>query len=348
MTAGRTLLSTWQGTYLLDGSRVLRSEAAPSDPDALAERIRLRLAGALTPEEETLLRDRGAEPWRSRDRRLVRAGVLYDPSAQGAVEPSGASEAHREALLREAERGLRASWDPSVHVEEAVRSLRDLDRAANLLGERLASWASTDAPELEGVDPPAAARRLLERSEPRPLGPEDPAVDRARRQLAELVLALHGARAVIETALASSVPRRAPNLHLLLGPELAARLVAQAGGLDRLARLPAGTIQVLGAERAFFEHLRGRAPPPRHGLLFLHPSIQTAPRAQRGKLARALAAKVAIAARLDRAGRGEDPQLKQQFERRRDAIRSARPSARPRARGARTLRPPLDRAAEHG
>src|SRR5208283_3772568 len=103
-----------------------------------------------------------------------------------------------------------------------------------------------------------------------------------------LYRSISAVQARFETSVSEALPRRAPNVSALLGPLLAARMLAQAGGLDRLARLPASTIQVLGAEKAFFEHLRGRAPPPKHGLLFLHPSIQGAPRRLRGKLARAL------------------------------------------------------------
>jgi len=341
----KTIVSTWHGTYLVEGDAVLHAAPAPEDPGALADRARRRQEGSTTPEDEQVLALRGPETWTTSDRRLVGSGILYDPSApQGprrAVDPG----LHRAALLRRAEMALEAAWDPSVHVEEAVRALRDIDRAANLLGERITSWASRDAPELEGLDHLNAARTLLQRGDPSTsFAPGDPSVAAARRRLAELVVALAEARSTVEAALRATVPGRAPNLNRLLGPELAARLVAQAGGLDRLAHLPASTVQVLGAERAFFEHLRGRAPPPRHGLLFLHPAIQSAPRAQRGKLARALAAKAAIAARLDRAGGEVNPTLAEAFERRREAIRSSGPGKRSRA-GRRGLRPPLDRAA---
>jgi nucleolar protein 56 len=139
----------------------------------------------------------------------------------------------------------------------------------------------------------------------------------------------------MESALTEAMPERAPNLTALLGPLLAARLISQAGSLQRLSELPASTIQVLGAERAFFEHLRGRAPPPRHGLLFLHPKLHSAPRLERGRLARALAGKVAIAARLDRAGRPLDPRLLAAFEGRAtelDERRARRRSSRERPR----------------
>ena len=77
------------------------------------------------------------------------------------------------------------------------------------------------------------------------------------------------------------------------------RLIAAAGSLPRLARMPGATIQMLGAEKAFFAHRSGGAPPPKHGLLLAHPLVRDAPRRQRGKMARRLAAKAAIAARLD-------------------------------------------------
>jgi nucleolar protein 56 len=78
-----------------------------------------------------------------------------------------------------------------------------------------------------------------------------------------------------------------------------ARLVSKAGSLRRLAFSSASTIQVLGAEKALFRALKSGARPPKHGLLFQHPMVHSAPKWQRGKIARAVASKVAIAARID-------------------------------------------------
>jgi nucleolar protein 56 len=110
--------------------------------------------------------------------------------------------------------------------------------------------------------------------------------------------------------LAKVVPEEMPNTSALLGHLLAARLLAQAGGLERLAKMPSSTIQLLGAEKALFRALkemrnqRGRAPSgdakvPRFGIIFTHPDISGAPNEQRGKIARLLSAKVTIAARMD-------------------------------------------------
>ncbi|HXW67171.1 MAG TPA: hypothetical protein VEL82_04780 [Thermoplasmata archaeon] len=341
------MVATWFGVFLVDAAQVVDTQRAPLDAGALAERARARREGQLTPEEIALLARRGSAEWGTRDRRLADHGLRLDFAAAllpAGLEPPDARVRWREALLAEAERALAAAWDPSVHVEEAVRAAADLDRVRNLVGERLGSWVARDAPEIDPGDHERAARHALGPTTGSRLGPADPELREARRQLAELYDSLGTVRAQLGAAVAAATPQRAPNLAALLGPELAARLLAHAGGLDRLARLPASTIQVLGAESAFFEHLRGRAPPPRHGLLFLHPAVQSAVRRDRGRLARTLAGKVAIAARLDHAGAPVDPALAASFQARRDRIRSE--GAGPRGPGGRRgSGKPLDRAA---
>ncbi len=108
-----------------------------------------------------------------------------------------------------------------------------------------------------------------------------------------------------------------PNLTHLVGSIIAARLIASAGGLGRLARLPASTIQVLGAEGAFFRHLKSGAKCPKHGIIFRVPYVRNASKKVRGKIARSLASKIAIAARMDYY-RGEfiGNELKMEIERR--------------------------------
>ena len=91
----------------------------------------------------------------------------------------------------------------------------------------------------------------------------------------------------------------APNLRAVVGGSIGARLISLAGGLEELARQPASTLQVLGAEKALFRSLRGRAKPPKHGVIYQYPEVRGAPRRQRGKIARALAGKLSIAARVD-------------------------------------------------
>jgi nucleolar protein 56 len=348
---GRAVVTSWFGAFLVDGQEVLRAEPAPLDPDSLRARSRLRRAGTLTPEEARLLATRPAsEEWTSRDRRLLAYGVRFDPHVPAEIDPAeygAGTELARTLVLAEGEADLEAAWDPSVHVQEAVRAAADLERVKNLVGERLGSWVSRDHPDVSPGDHARASRVGLEPAGSNPLAPTDATLSGARQRLARLYQEVEETRANLSAAVVSSSPGQNANLAALLGPELAARMIAQAGGLDRLARLPSSTVQVLGAERAFFEHLRGRAPPPRHGLLFTHPYIQSAPRRERGRLARSLAGKVAIAARLDQAGSPVNPDLQRAFDARRAELKGRRNASGPSGRRS-ASRLPLDRAASDG
>jgi nucleolar protein 56 len=113
------------------------------------------------------------------------------------------------------------------------------------------------------------------------------------------VLDLYKERDRLSEYISTLAEEIAPNVARLAGPVLAAKLIEKAGGLKRMGMIPASTIQVLGAEKAMFRALKSNARPPKHGLLFQHPYVHAAPRDKRGSRARALAAKLAIAARAD-------------------------------------------------
>lgn len=91
----------------------------------------------------------------------------------------------------------------------------------------------------------------------------------------------------------------APNLNALVGSQVAARLMTQAGSLTKLAKCPASTIQILGAEKALFRALRTRGRTPKYGLLFHSSFIGKAAPENKGRISRFLAAKCAIASRID-------------------------------------------------
>jgi nucleolar protein 56 len=107
-----------------------------------------------------------------------------------------------------------------------------------------------------------------------------------------------------------------PNLSAIAGPLLASRLVARAGGLEKIAKLPSSTIQLLGAEKALFRHLRNQGKAPKYGVLFSHPLIQQAPKPLRGKVARLIAAKLSLAAKMDfYSKRDQSKEMKEDLER---------------------------------
>ena len=90
-----------------------------------------------------------------------------------------------------------------------------------------------------------------------------------------------------------------PNVTSLLGERLGAQLITLSGSLDNLAKASASTIQIKGAEKAYFNACKKRKPTPKYGILFNAAPVQAAAPKEKGKVARTLANKVAIAARLD-------------------------------------------------
>ncbi|VDM58896.1 unnamed protein product [Angiostrongylus costaricensis] len=91
----------------------------------------------------------------------------------------------------------------------------------------------------------------------------------------------------------------APNLTCLLGELVGARLISHAGSLVSLAKAPASTVQIIGAEKALFRALKTKKDTPKYGLIYHAQLITQAPPKLKGKMARKLAAKCALATRID-------------------------------------------------
>merc|ERR1712159_149528 len=91
----------------------------------------------------------------------------------------------------------------------------------------------------------------------------------------------------------------APNLAALIGEVVAARLISHAGSLTNLAKYPASTVQILGAEKALFRALKTRGNTPKYGLIFHSTFIGRAAAKNKGRISRYLANKCSIACRID-------------------------------------------------
>jgi nucleolar protein 58 len=117
--------------------------------------------------------------------------------------------------------------------------------------------------------------------------------------LCEQVIALYDYRAQLSDYLKSRMNAIAPNLTVMVGELVGARLIAHAGSLLNLAKQPASTVQILGAEKALFRALKTKSDTPKYGLIY-HASLigQAAPK-NKGKISRVLAAKTALAIRVD-------------------------------------------------
>ena len=91
----------------------------------------------------------------------------------------------------------------------------------------------------------------------------------------------------------------APNLGKLIGEVVAARLISHAGSLTNLAKCPASTVQILGAEKALFRALKTKGNTPKYGLIFHSSFISRAKTKDKGRISRYLANKCAMSARID-------------------------------------------------
>jgi len=240
----------------------------------------------------------------------------------------GLGEARAKAIAAAEQRVSEASSREDLHLVNAIQALDELDKFLNITTERTMEWYGLHFPELQDIlkDNLALARLVISLGQrgtfdERKLEAEGITGKRAeaimlaaerskggtisekdmRRivGLAELAVKTATEREKMADAVDSTMARIAPNVTQVAGATIGARLIARAGGLERLARLPASTIQVLGAEKALFRAIRTGARPPKHGILFQHEAVHMAPKWQRGKIARTLANKIAIAARID-------------------------------------------------
>lgn len=113
------------------------------------------------------------------------------------------------------------------------------------------------------------------------------------------VVALADYRKQLAEYLRSKMNSVAPNLASLIGDQVGARLIAHAGSLTNLAKYPASTVQILGAEKALFRALKTRGNTPKYGLLFHSTFIGRAGTKNKGRISRYLANKCSIASRID-------------------------------------------------
>ena len=270
-------------------------------------RLELLAASALTPEARRL-----AE--RFPEARVHPAGALELPEASYPLPSVEEQEIADEAALKLAEIGVaRSAGDPDRRLEHLMGATDELRASWLIYESRLVEWVALFIPQarferdrsaLAGKVADSASLAELAES----LGCELPEVGpnesewQVLKQSGERVRTIGRELEWLENASKELATAHLPSLSALLGPLLAARLSVSAHGRMRLARMPAGTLQVLGAEKAFFNHLKTGAPPPKHGHIFMHPWISRSPRWQRGKISRTLASKAIIAARSDAFG----------------------------------------------
>ncbi len=196
---------------------------------------------------------------------------------------------------------------------QATKSVDELDKAINLLAKRLREWYELHNPEtsraVEGheafvetvldkgknellkelkIDASSSIGADLEQEDLEPI-----------RSLIHQIHDLYQLRNAQLEYISNLMDGLCPNVKAVCDAAVGAKLIEHAGSLKRLSEMPSSTVQVLGAEKALFRHMKTGAKPPRHGVIVNHVLIAGVPDKMHGKVARALADKISIAAKVD-------------------------------------------------
>jgi nucleolar protein 56 len=252
-----------------------------------------------------------------------------------------------------------ASEEQDILVKNAIDAVDEIDKSINLLVMRLREWYSLHHPSLSRlVEDQEQFTRILNTSTGKSsitkdhiesagvsptiaeqimnaitgdIGAKFSETDlKAIGGLAKTVDDLYKMRAELEEYVNSMMSTVAPNVSALAGPLIGARLISLAGSLKDLARKPSSTVQVFGAEKALFRSLKTGTDPPKHGIIYRVAEVNSAPYWQRGKIARSLAGKLSIAARIDAySDRNVGEKLREEFLSRVEEIKRQNPEAPP-------------------
>jgi len=218
-----------------------------------------------------------------------------------------------EGNLRFSKEAIKASVKDDLLIMQAISNIGEIDKSINILIKRLREWYGLYNPEFEDsvenqekfveLVLSKSKKELLKYikvSEKESMGAEfsnenlEPVLS-----LAKEVKGLFDLRRKQESYLEKLMKKVCPNLLVITGATIGAKLLEQAGGLKQLMLFPASTIQLLGAEKAFFRHMKTKAKAPKYGFLHEHPLISKNPKELHGKIARALADKISLAVKID-------------------------------------------------
>ncbi|MBI4738966.1 hypothetical protein HY772_05395 [Candidatus Woesearchaeota archaeon] len=214
-------------------------------------------------------------------------------------------------------------------IVQAINEVDELDTVMNMLVKRLREWYGLHNPEFEHAiddhqrfvqtimdDDRTSLLKKIKVDERYAMGAPFAKEDiEALMRCAKKIASLYELRADLISYVENVMEKECPNVLEMCGTSIGAKLLSIAGGLERLSRMPASTIQLLGAEKALFRHLRNRSYlPPKYGVIIQHPLVAKVKKNDKGKAARALADKIAIAAKVDFfKGKKIAPDLKKQL-----------------------------------
>jgi nucleolar protein 56 len=267
------LITKWFGTFLCDETGVQKEILFPKHEKEIVQRLREIEKNNILEEEKKIVKNTNVIV---DEKRLQQLGTYNDGEPffkTITINPKdyGFSQElfHGASLLLAQQRVDEQLQSEDLQLIQMVNALDDLIQTANLLSERLSCWLLLPTPKKK-VKPFEKTLAVVN--------------DEIQR---------------LQDQIEIDMKTIAPNTSKIIGPLIGARLIALAGGMQRMAMLPASTVQILGAEKALFRFKKEGGRPPKHGVIFQHPLINRAQKTERGRIARLLANKISTAMKAD-------------------------------------------------
>jgi nucleolar protein 56 len=232
----------------------------------------------------------------------------------------------REKMLKSAKAGISKAYQSEEYaLMQAVNAQIETSRSYNLAFERLSEWQGLYLPEIKMGNPKSLAKLVIELCSGRidreaisealgEGGKPDEVISSISSTMgrkmeeeeaavvagfAKQILSMADSLDMLDKYIKAAANRILPNTTYLTDHMIAAELLSRAGSLERLATMPAGTVQLLGAEKALFKHIKFGSRPPKYGILFKLSDVTNAQKEIKGKIARAYATKICIALKAD-------------------------------------------------
>jgi nucleolar protein 56 len=267
------LITKWFGTFLCDKIGIQQQILFPKNEKEIVQRLHDIEKNNILAEEKKIAKNTTVIV---SERRLQQLGSFderdsFFKTIQIQPEDHGFSLEllHNASLLLAQERVDEQLRSEDLQLIQMVNALDDLIQTANLLSERLDSWSIL----------PTSKKKV--------------------KPFQKTIIAVNDEITRLQDQIESDMKVIAPNISKIIGPLIGARLIALAGGMQRMAMMPASTIQILGAEKALFRFKKEGGRPPKHGVIFQHPTINSAPKMERGKISRLFATKISMAIKAD-------------------------------------------------
>ncbi len=200
---------------------------------------------------------------------------------------------------------IKASVKDDLLIIQTISNIGEADKSINILIKRLREWYALYNPEFEEKlkDQEKFVELVIVNKEVKVKDSMGAELSKENLEpvlsLAKEISGLYALRGKQVNYLEKLMKKVCPNMLAITGATIGGKLIEQAGGLKKLMLFPASTIQLLGAEKALFRHMKTNARAPKYGFLHEHPLISRSPREIHGKVARTLADKISIAVKVD-------------------------------------------------